>query len=91
MSTVRAQQLFRRFFKRDAEDDEVFDIVLNEPETVLVVGELDGLIYRSETDKQPLIHRFKKSDRPLLLVSFDGRRIYVLRGAYRFTERGFVG
>ena len=91
MSVVKAQQLFRKFFGRDAEDDEIADIATKEPETVLVIGELDGIIYRSETDDKPFIHRFKSSDRPLLCVSSDGRQIYVLKGAYRFTERGFVG
>lgn len=91
MSVVRAQMLFRKFFRRDARDGEIVDIATREPETVLVIGQLDGIIYRSETDDKPLIHRFKASDRPLLLVSFDGRQIYVLKGAYRFTERGFVG
>lgn len=91
MSIVKAQQLFRKFFGRDADENEIVDVAMRNAETILVIGELDGVIYRSETDAQPLIHRFKKSDRPLLCVSFDGRQIYVLKGAYRFTERGFVG
>ena len=91
MSVVKAQQLFRRFFRRDASDEEITDIYMQNPETILVIGELDGVIYRSETDDKPLIHRFRKSDRPLLCVSFDGRQIYILKGGYRFTERGFIG
>ena len=91
MSTVKAQQLFRRFFGRDPDRDEIVEVATQEPEVCLVIGELDGVIYRTEQSKEPLIHRFKKSDRPLFLVSFDGRQIYVLKGAYRFTERGLVG
>lgn len=92
MSIVRAQQMFRRFFKRDAEDDEIFDLGMKRPETVFVLGEVDSIIYRTENSKKPFIHRFTKSDRPFLLVSFDGRQIYMLKGAYRFIpERGFVG
>jgi hypothetical protein len=91
MSVVAAQRLFRRFFGRDARDGEIVDVATREPETCLVIGELDGVIYREETSKEPLIHRFKKTDRPLLLVSSDGRQIYILKGGYRFTERGFQG
>jgi hypothetical protein len=65
---------------------------MRNPETVFVLGELDSIIYRTETSAKPFIHRFKKSDRPFLLVTFDGRQIYVLKGAYRFTaDRGFIG
>lgn len=91
MSIVKAEQLFRRFFGRDAEAGEIVDIATRNAETVLVIGELDGVIYRAETDAQPLIHRFKNSDRPLLCISSDGRQIYILKGGYRFTERGFEG
>lgn len=91
MSIVKAQQLFRRFFQRDADEGEIVDIATKHAETVLVIGELDGVIYRAETDEKPLIHRFKSSDRPLLCISSDGRQIYILKGGYRFTERGFIG
>jgi hypothetical protein len=91
LSIVRAQNLFRRFFGRNPDDCEIVEVATKEPEVTLVIGELDGVIYRTEGSKEPFIHRFKKSDRPLLLVSCDGRQIYVLKGAYRFTERGFVG
>jgi hypothetical protein len=91
MSTARAQQLFRKFFRREPDDCEIVDVATRHPEATLVIGELDGIIYRSEGTKEPLIHRFKASDRPLLLVSFDGRQIYTIKGSYRFTERGFVG
>lgn len=91
MSIVKAQQLFKRYFGRDADENEIVDIATKEPETVLVIGELDGLIYRAETETKPYIHRFKSSDRPLLCISSDGRQIYILKGGYRFTERGFVG
>lgn len=91
MSTVQAEKLFRDFFDRDAEDGEIVDIATKEPETVLIIGELVGIIYRSETDKLDLIHHFKASDRPLLLVSYDGSQLYAIKGSYRFTDKGFVG
>lgn len=91
MSLTQAERLFRHFFDRDPTKDEIVTVATKSPEDALVIGELDGIIYRSETDDKPLIHRFKSSDRPLLLVSSDGRQIYILKGGYRFTERGFVG
>ncbi len=57
----------------------------------LVVGELDGITYRVKGHRKLFFHRFKKFDRPLLIVTFDGRQIYTIRGSYRFTQRGFVG
>jgi hypothetical protein len=91
LSVIAAQRLFRKFFGRDPEDDEIGDVATREPETCIVIGELDGIIYRIESSKEPMIHRFKKTSRPLLLVSSDGKQIYILKGGYRFTERGFVG
>lgn len=91
MSLVNAERRFRAFFNRDPKKEEIVTVATENPEDVLVIGELDSVIYRTEGEKKPLIHRFKSSDRPLLLVSSDGRQIYVLKGAYRFTDRGFVG
>lgn len=91
MSFARAASLFRSYFRRDPRRNEIVQVATRENETVLVIGELDGIIYRAETAREPFIHRFKKSDRPLLCVSSDGRQIYALKGGYEFTERGFVG
>ncbi len=55
----------------------------------LVVGELEGLLYRVKGRRMALFHRF--NDRPLLIVTFDGRQICTIRGSYKFTKRGFVG
>ena len=57
----------------------------------LVVGKLAGIMYNVKGRRVALFHKFKKFDRPLLIVTFDGRQICVIRGSYRFTKRGFVG
>jgi hypothetical protein len=90
MSQSQAVRLFRHFFDREPCEDEIVQVATRKPEDALVIGELDSLIYRTEGETKPMFHRFKKTDRPLLLVSSDGRQIYVLKGAYRFTERGFI-
>ena len=89
--TVAAERLFREFHGREPTQDDIARIDMRGPETVLVIGELDGLIYRAEDSAEPYIHRFKKSDRPLLLCSSDGRQLYILKGGYRFTDRGIIG
>lgn len=87
----RAVKLFREFHDREPRDRELFTISQLAPVPCFLIGSLDGVIYRIDSSKEPLIHRFNKSHRPLLCSSFDGRQIYTLKGAYRFTRRGFVG
>lgn len=59
---------------------------------VLAVGPCDGLLYTTKRDGrvEKYIHRFKRQSRPLLAASPDGKRLYLLGGAYTFTERGIV-
>lgn len=89
--TVAAINLFREFHGREPDTDDIACVDMGGPETVLVIGELDGIIYRTEDSAEPYIHRFKKSDRPLLLCSSDGLQLYILKGGYEFTERGIIG
>lgn len=62
------------------------------PNAVVVIGECDGVLYTTVRDGQleSYVHRFKSKSRPLLCVSQDGTTLYLLGGAYRFTERGIV-
>ena len=91
MSITQAEQLFRAYFDFEPRKNDIVRVGMRSASDALVIGNLDGIIYRSLAGGKPFIHRFKASDRPLLTVSFDGRQIYVLKGAYRFTERGFIG
>ena len=90
MNENDAIRLFRAFHERNPRAGEIVDIV-PQPAIALRVGTLDGLIYRIDGERKPLVHRFKRTDRPLLFVSSDGRQIYSVRGRYRFTDRGFEG
>jgi hypothetical protein len=90
MSEAAAAARFRAFFGRDPRDGELAD-VRRDRDIALVIGELDGVLYRTELEPEPYLHRFKKTDRPLLLVSSDGRQIHTIKGSYVFTKRGFVG
>lgn len=89
MSLDRAEKLFEKFHGRKARADEIGMLKRITPGEVLQVGELEGLIYKASGDGKTYIHRFKKTARPVLYVTSDGQQIYVLAGAYKFTDRGF--
>lgn len=60
--------------------------------TLMKIGELDGVLYSAKRDGkiEKYIHKFKRSSRPQLACSFDGKRLYILGGGYSFTNRGIV-
>lgn len=62
------------------------------PKAVLTVGDCDGILYTTIRDgvTEKYIHKFAKGSRPLLCASPDGKRLFLLGGAYNFTERGIV-
>ena len=87
----KAADLYERFTGHDADD--VVSIDKPEmPDVLLAVGEIDGVMYSTVRDgvAEKYIHKFKKSCRPIFAVSHDGKQLYMLGGAYDFTERGIV-
>jgi len=90
VSKEQARQLFRAFHEREPDDDEIVSVALDKSVPALIVGELEGVIYRASGDGKKYIHPFAKHARPVLASSFDGKQLYVLAGAYRFTARGIV-
>jgi hypothetical protein len=66
--------------------------VASMPKTMLAIGKVDGILYSTVRDNvaEKYIHKFKASSRPLLCSSPDGKQLYLLGGAYDFTERGIV-
>jgi hypothetical protein len=62
------------------------------PPVGVCIGEVDGILYTTVRDGQveKYIHKFAAKDRPLFVVSPDGRSIHLLGGKYRFTELGLV-
>ena len=63
------------------------------PPVVVELGELVGLIYRSDKAQpgQPLtyIHRMEKP--PRLVSNVKGTQLYVVGGSYRVTPQGIEG
>lgn len=62
------------------------------PKVVAVVGEVEGIIYNTTRDGnfERYIHEFKKSARPVLAVTPDGKQLLLIGGDFEFTERGIV-
>ncbi len=89
MSKDAASKRFKSFQGRAAKEGEVVRIKQSGIADAFLVGDLEGVIYKAVGDGVTYIHRFKKSARPVLYVSADGSQLYVLAGAYRFTDRGF--
>lgn len=83
----KARELFERFHDRAPKAGEIVCLKDCKGEVVLRVGELLGVIYK--TDKDQYIHEFK-ADRPGLYVSSDGQQAYIVAGRYVFTDRGFI-
>lgn len=54
------------------------------------MGPLLGVAYEARRDgkTERYFHEFKKTARPRLVSSDDGRQLYIDRGAYRVTDRG---
>ena len=62
------------------------------PDAVLVVGDVDGIMYSTVRDgvQEKYVHKFHHKAKPLFCVSPDGKQIFLLEGEYDFTERGIV-
>lgn len=62
------------------------------PRVGVAIGEVDGILYSTIRDGklEKYIHKFHKRDRPLFVVSPDGKQLFLIGGNYSFTERGIV-
>lgn len=67
-------------------------VKLHDKGVAFAIGQVDGILYTTVRDNEieSYIHKFKKSSRPLLASSFDGKQLYILGGGYTFTNRGIV-
>ena len=59
-------------------------------DVLIVIGECEAIAYRATRDGEThsYQHEFSENARPALAVSHDGRRLYLLAGAYEFTSHG---
>ena len=63
------------------------------PPVVVALGELVGLIYRSDKGQpgQPLTYIHRMENPPRLVSNIDGTQLYVVGGSYRVTPQGIEG
>lgn len=83
-----AAKLFEDFTGDKAKTTEFVELP---PDDVLVaIGECEAIAYTATRDGETnsYQHEFKPSARPVLCTSHDGKRLYLLAGAYKFTHRG---
>jgi len=85
----QAARLFTDFtgMKGEVVDEEEVPPV---DDVMVVVGICEAIAYTATRDGETASyqHEFSPSARPALAVSHDGRRLYLLAGAYRFTSHG---
>jgi hypothetical protein len=63
------------------------------PPVVVELGELVGLIYRSDKGQpgRPLTYIHKMENPPRLVSNIDGTQLYIVGGSYRVTPQGIEG
>lgn len=88
---ARAADLYTRFTGHDAESVGKVKVP-RLPAVGVAIGELDFVGYTTVRDgvTEAYIHKFHKKDKPLLVVSPDGKSLLLIGGNYTFTERGIV-
>jgi hypothetical protein len=87
----KAADLYERFSGHEAE--EVGRVTVPPlPKVGVAIGEVDGILYSTVRDgkHEKYIHKFHKADKPLFVVSPDGKTLFLIGGCYTFTERGIV-
>lgn len=82
-----AEKLYRAYHGEDPTSLEMLEI----PETAMVLGVIDDITYTVIDDGEEVTYHHEFEDRPTLAVSSDGRNIFILRGEWKFTERGIIG
>lgn len=86
----KAIDLFRRF--RGEEPEFIDSRRLPVHDVCMLIGFCDGVLYTTSRDgkTEKYIHKFTGQSRPLLISSWDGKQLYMLGGAYNFTDEGIV-
>lgn len=87
----KAARLYERFSGHEAEEIGRVKIPAL-PAVGVAIGDIDGVLYTTVRDgrEEKYIHKFAKKDKPLFVVSPDGKQLFLVGGRYTFTERGIV-
>ena len=59
-------------------------------DVLVIIGRCEAIAYSAVRDGElsSYQHEFRPESQPMLAVSFDGRRLYLLEGKYEFTSHG---
>lgn len=87
----RARNLFEKFHRRAPQGLELASMSFEKPIPLLQVGQCWAISYTVKGGPKPFFHKFETRHRPLLYVSADGTEAFIIKGRWRFTERGFTG
>jgi len=90
---VRIQEAAERFADFTGHEVDYIDTVqINSIDVAFKVGMCDGILYTTVRDgkTERYIHEFKKTARPILASNYNGTQLLLLKGKFRFTERGIV-
>lgn len=84
----RARKLYEEFSGHHART--VGSVNLPRDKVAIVVGPMDFVGYTTVRDgkTEKYMHKFKRASRPMLAVSADGKRLFLLGGSFTFTDRG---
>lgn len=87
----KARALFEKFHRRQPQGLELASLSFDRNIPILQVGHCWAISYVVKGGAKPFFHKFENRHRPLLYVSADGTEAFVIKGRWRFTERGFTG
>jgi len=87
----KAAKLYEDFSGHSAENIGKINVP-SIPRVGVAIGVVDGIMYTTQRDgeTQKYIHQFKSVDKPLFVVSPNGKQLFMLGGTYDFTDRGIV-
>ena len=86
----QAARLFEDFTGMVGDVSEEQEEVPPIDDVMVIVGICEAIAYTATRDGETASyqHEFSPKARPALAVSHDGRRLYLLAGAYEFTSHG---
>ncbi len=92
-TVTQGEKLYQTFNGFEASKVEKVSHMRVIPPVVVELGELVGVIYRSDKGQpgQPLTYIHRMEDPPRLVSNIEGNQLYIVGGNYRITSQGIEG
>ncbi len=89
----QGKELYRKFNHFEASQTFTIQHSRLIPPVVVSLGELVGIIYRSDKDQlgKPQVYIHFMQDPPQLVSNVEGSQLYIVGGSYHITCRGIEG